>query len=181
MPLSVASLRRTWRRLRSGLYVPPLLHRLHRDQRGAWYPCCPAPDCAGCLGGGTNAPDEVQVTLAGIVDDGCGNGHCSSLNTDYVLGQIPGNLCDYNYTFGSGICSPATTSLKLGFLGIAGSYKILINLGGVGPVVLATWGTDWLDEPFNCKNLSGYSVPFASQYGSTNCDYTSSSASVTSL
>lgn len=99
-------LRRRWNRLKSGLYVPPFLKRLHEDQRGLWYPYC-GEECEHCSG---TAPAQWQVVTANIADDTCAD--CDpDLNDTWILDQdadISSSLvpvgCAYSYTLPSAIC-----------------------------------------------------------------------------
>lgn len=72
-------LRCKWERLKSGLYVPLFLKRLHGDEFGGWPPCpecCDPPSaCEECSDGG---PDQFQVFFTGLVNGGCGD--CTYFN-----------------------------------------------------------------------------------------------------
>lgn len=79
--------RRTWRKLKSGLYVPPFLKRLHRDEVGGWFPCCREgpPDYCGtfpCYQCVDNiAPDWIQIYFTGVVNQN--RDDCTTIFEDY--------------------------------------------------------------------------------------------------
>ena len=66
-------MRRNWERLKSGLYVPPFLKRLHRDQRGLWYPCCNGNGGVSCPGCIDKAPLQWKVVIDDVIDEDCAN------------------------------------------------------------------------------------------------------------
>lgn len=172
----MASLRRKWRRLRSGLYIPPLLWRLHQNEIGAlWYPCCgdQGDNCDLCID--SDAPSQVQVVLAGIAEDTCGS--CDSLNGTYVLTQ-QANPCYWRYILPSVIC------------GVYDVRAVVYDQGGGNTRVQTgvTTGVGWYIEYrkdvtglADCMNWSNYDVPWSGDGVGFTCDGSSSTSKLTTL
>jgi len=99
-------IRRKWKRLKSGLYVPPFLKRLHRDERGGWYPCCTSPcgDCTRCV---DNCAPAFSVLFTGLTNNSCSD--CSDLLGPFVVPydtQIEEiYTCYWYYEFPATMCS----------------------------------------------------------------------------
>lgn len=182
----MAGLRRKWRRLRSGLYVPSLLRRLHEDERGAWFPGCKAavvPDCTACKGG--VHPTELTVTLADIANGGdCTT--CTNANDDWTVPafgsctELPDaeDHQQYKDTFSVTICDDTSLVIIVNIWwnrsGTAGTREVEVNVYSLPAaptdlyVVFRKTETGQ-SEPFDCQNFSSFDVPLVLDQGST-CD-----------
>lgn len=170
-------LRRKWSRLRSGLYVPPLLRRLHRDERGLWYPCCTegGGPCDHCVG---TTPTDLLVDLVGIVEGSCGS--CGQFDDDtYTLTwrEAAGGTCYWGYEFPSALC--AIDGLMATLAESGGTYYLTIRL--VSPYPSGGTKCDFraeYDPKPDCSSWSNEECPHLDSPFFT-CDASSASAFVT--
>ena len=171
-------LRKKWSRLRSGLYVPPLLRRVHRDERGLWYPCCSDGGpvaCAGCTG---NAPAEFDVTFSGLVNRVCNS--CPSYDGTYRVTYQSGSptACFYQYAVPAGSCDIDYVDFLLSkFLSpTRGRMDVYIGTGGYYALFRYDPGT-----LIDCMNLSSQVAAHAATHASAACDGSSATCSISSV
>lgn len=174
----------------SGLYAPGPLYVKQpwmMSARGIMCKCCGEPECFGRCQGGTVPSGEVQITLAGIVNDGCSN--CNNYNGTFVLSYGPLH-CGYVYAFPNLFCDydepMHTDMLSCGFgysPGVGTGFQVLLYTGG------GFWHLRWYlemddESPVNCTSLlNNVSVPpFPKNMNYTEaCDHSSSTCMATAL
>lgn len=189
----MAGLQRKWRRLRSGLYVPPLLRRLHKDERGAWFPGCRegSEDCTACKDG--IHPAELTVTFAGITNDECEE--CLQVNTGWTI-PIFGSCFNlgatedyqaYHERFDVDICEDNQLNIQINIYWnrqeVSGARQIAMTVysmwNNLDPhtqlmAYFALYETSQ-SEPFDCENFSSLDIPLYTGYNGA-CDTTGASA-----
>ncbi len=132
-------------------------------------------------------PAELQVVLSGVAAQTCG-GTCTSLDGTYTLsvigsvnpyaGSPASGLCGYRYEFPSAICSHKWIEARFVNDDIE-VFLINTGFGGSYGSATVTWrGTD--ATPIDCRNISSLSCSFVSDI-TAECDFSSSTATVTSL
>lgn len=139
--------------------------------------CC-CGECAACDDG--NGPQQIQITITGITDDGCGD--CDDLNGDYI--------CELNTTDPD--AGDPSCNWRLAFANICGDIQADIYVGRSGAdvvveVLLSGFGS--FDHRFT-KTYSAVSsidcnfvaedIPWDSQTA-TNCDSSAATATLTAL
>jgi len=110
-----------WEKLKSGLYAPPLLTRLHRDQQGlAWFPCCGDCVCNDCSG---TTPSQLQIAFTGYSNNGCSN--CADFNDTFICDCVSGlqNPCYWRYIFPEDVCD-SNNKIEIEFNDFGASSRI---------------------------------------------------------
>lgn len=168
---------RDWRRLTSGLYVPPLLH--FGRGYGSRRTCCPSAPIIhdgpchanNCSDGG---PDDFQVTFADIESGDCDD--CEDWNTTpfivafYEDASGP-SFCTFELNMD--VCNHTTLRVIVNSL----VDKLYVNID-YDKIV---WALD-ISCPVTCKTYDNQAVPFLLQHHTvTTCDYTPSTAYVTAI
>jgi hypothetical protein len=166
-------LRRKWDRLKSGLYIPPFLKRLHKDEFGGWPPC---PDCCGSgpaeCGCDEPAPNQAQIVLAGFG----GSGDCADLNDTYVTDET--STCWYQYSFSPRIeyvdrirvfLHPISTNLRV---------TVYLDLYEGVPLGWIEFEQDFGTTPADCR-LTDEDVPLKSMPAWWQCTAGSGAATCT--
>lgn len=170
-------MKRQWDRLRSGLFVPKLLKRLHRDEEGGFHPTgnwfgCSCEEVLWCTincdGGG---PEQFQVVISDLANDSCSD--CADFNDTFVLDRVGEGVispCIWRYTFPSAICGRTSVSLGVG----GGGLSVFVFLGNP-----EHWIKQYVSK-VNCKSLNNESLSWDPFVGPV-CDGAASSCLVTAL
>ena len=167
--------RERWKRLASGLYVPPLL----RFAPG--YPCCER-GCQFCSG---STPEEFQVVISNMANQNCE--HCADYDGTYVLPLNPEVLplnCNWIYWFpGEDPCGATGSHIGLGLYDAGGGEAYfqggLIH-GDSSPFYSVWQDTENWELPVDCRAVTDHELPLAGDY-SQICDSSAATFIITAL
>jgi len=166
-----------WARRASGLLVPRtrLAYRLWRFQPCT--SCCPEgkETCENCED--DLAPNEFQVMLSGIIEDGCGD--CDSLNDTYVVPWREVVGCRWYYYLPAEICNVATVEVQVMAPYLLLGYHINVYLMDASWTALCRWTKDYGVEKPDCDALNNEVIPLSWQ--GWTCDASSSTCLLTAL
>ncbi|MEQ8789450.1 MAG: hypothetical protein RIC55_24360 [Pirellulaceae bacterium] len=138
--------------------------------------CCGGSLCVFCLDGTT--PNELEVTIAGLVDRDCGN--CAALNDTYILeylGEVPAGCC-WQFAFDETcnfdvIVACLSEPIALG-------YQLEVSFGRQGPTSdVITFLKSLGSEKPNC-GWNELDVPVTAQI-QTQCDDDSATCTVSAV
>lgn len=135
--------------------------------------CCDLPvRCERCSG---NTPEQLEVVLAGIVNDLCND--CAGLNGTFVLDRLdPDDSCIWTYYLPSEICNQISLSAQLLGDGVYTNTQLKIWMYFAGPVFLRDFGST---NPVDCE-WSNLDVPYDNS-GGGQCDASAATCTVTAL
>ena len=115
MSLTFQRTKRVWDRLKSGIYVPPLLKRVHRDEDGGWYPCCTGDgrECPYCSG---IVPAQFSVVVPDLYKGIGACNECDELEGTYIVDwyEYEDPWCVYYYELPATICTVNAVWVELG-------------------------------------------------------------------
>lgn len=144
--------------------------------------CCEEPSptsgCANCSTG--QAPDQLQLVLAGITGSGAGGDCGTILNGTWVLNRIGiGEPCQWESSLYDNACAASGQSkITVSLSNVVGNYvlNVLIKTGDFGSITFEkNFGTTKPD----CLDWSNEDIPFVSD--TTCCDASLGSAKITSI
>ena len=159
-------------------------YRKRLRRRGGFaggYPCC----ClvAGCDQCAENTFDhDMQVVIAGLANDVCSD--CDSLNDSFVVpwAQDTGSACRWTLDIsGVSTCDYNTMNVFIGNF-IPNQITVRVEISAVGGINIL-WDVIWkpVDRVVDCTTLNNLVCPFASEFANSECDGSSSTATVTSI
>jgi hypothetical protein len=173
-------LHQKWKELKSGLYVPAFLKRLHENEFGGWQPC---PECCTCKECSDGGPASFQVVVSGVVDSGCSN--CDeNFNGPFVVTRAgaaalfgSSDPCWWAYEFDPAPCNPESGGNAYALQFIAG--VMYLNLYTHDKFWYTRWRKTYATRPA-CKDFVDEDLPFHSNSGGI-CNGSASTAEITAL
>jgi len=159
---------------KTGLWVPkPLGFAQRRCCCGACIDCSLV--CIECT-----TPAQYQVVLAGISANGkCGN--CGDLNDTYVVTRDDNSPCNAYYSFDSAICTVDQLKIWHAVVGFGPDVMPVVD-ALVGGGMFARWYDTGIGQTplYDCGGYSSEVLPLKVA-GATQCSFTGSTATLTSL
>jgi len=155
--------------------------------------CCDGSDpevCANCLN--SDAPVEIDVTFAGITNDGCDE--CANLNSTYRLTILPTLSCGWGYLDNNGLaaCDPIRNDGEWNFIHVR-IGQIPFGDFTISVFIYKEWanflfgGSDSMSwnkassSRFDCLNLENYDIPQSFNTTHGDCDNSSATCTITSV
>ena len=149
-----------WKRLVSGLYVPPVL-------RFAGQPCCCDEPCKCGNCDGATPPCCFKVVISGIVEGSCGE--CDCLNDTFYAPRT--SACTWERNTDPYLCD--SSPIKVTVTEVAGDFILKVELGG------NVWLKNYSTTKPTCQDLVDESIAFSSS--GSDCDASSSTCLVTAI
>lgn len=142
--------------------------------------CCTVPACGNCQSGTTSA--SYEITIAGIVDDTCGD--CESANATFVVAQTA-SPCIWSYLLDPDICAYTQVTMQVGVDLVSGVF-IDVWISNTYPYTFPfpTEAVQWRQDgisgaPIDCQ-LSSFSVSLEGPVG-TDCDGSAATCEVSAV